>query len=83
MTTILQQRLLALRQDNAGELLSGGLRGLEKESLRVASTGGIAQTPHPEILGSALTHSWITTDFITLDQNSVLPIGNTNVIRHI
>jgi glutamate--cysteine ligase len=37
--------------------------GLEKESLRVNPEGGIARTPHPEALGSALTHPWITTDY--------------------
>ncbi len=37
--------------------------GLEKESLRVARSGGIADTPHPPALGSALTHPWITTDY--------------------
>jgi len=37
--------------------------GLEKESLRVAVDGGIAQTPHPPALGSALTHPSITTDY--------------------
>lgn len=37
--------------------------GLEKESLRVDPSGHLAQTPHPEGLGSALTHASITTDF--------------------
>ena len=37
--------------------------GLEKESLRVAPNGSIAQTPHPKSLGSALTHPHITTDY--------------------
>ena len=37
--------------------------GLEKESLRVAPNGSIAQTPHPASLGSALTHPHITTDY--------------------
>jgi glutamate--cysteine ligase len=37
--------------------------GLEKESLRVDKTGGIAQTAHPQALGSALTHPYITTDY--------------------
>ena len=37
--------------------------GLEKESLRVSKDGGIAQTPHPKKWGSALTHSWLTTDY--------------------
>ncbi len=40
-----------------------GLRGLERETLRVTPTGHIAQTPHPEALGSTLTHPSITTDF--------------------
>lgn len=47
---------------NAG-CLRGGLKGLEKESLRVGSDGWIAQTPHPSALGSALTNPFITTDF--------------------
>jgi len=37
--------------------------GLEKESLRVNHQGTIAKTPHPEALGSALTHPHITTDY--------------------
>ena len=44
-------------------LLAGGLKGLEKESLRLSPDGKIAQTPHPAALGSALTHPWITTDY--------------------
>lgn len=43
--------------------LIGGLRGVEKESLRVDSTGHLSQTPHPVALGSALTNRYITTDF--------------------
>ena len=38
-------------------------RGIEKESLRVASDGSLAMTPHPRELGAALTHPHITTDF--------------------
>ena len=37
--------------------------GIEKESLRALSGGGLALTPHPAALGSALTHPSITTDF--------------------
>lgn len=44
-------------------LLRGGLKGLEKESLRLGPNGDIAQTSHPEALGSALTHPQITTDY--------------------
>jgi glutamate--cysteine ligase len=42
---------------------SGGLMGIEKESLRVGNDGVIAQTPHPVSIGSALMHPWITTDY--------------------
>jgi glutamate--cysteine ligase len=38
-------------------------RGLEKESLRALPDGGLALTPHPAAMGSALTHPNITTDF--------------------
>ena len=38
-------------------------RGIEKESLRVQPDGMLADTPHPQGLGSALTHAHITTDF--------------------
>ena len=50
---------------NSGErgVLVGGLKGVEKESLRVTPEGDIAQTPHPRTLGSALTHPEITTDY--------------------
>ena len=52
-------RLLELRPDG----FSGGMMGIEKESLRVGADGVIAQTPHPIGLGSALMHPWITTDY--------------------
>lgn len=44
-------------------LLSGGLKGIEKESLRINSQGFISQTNHPHALGSTLTHPQITTDY--------------------
>ncbi len=40
-----------------------GLKGLEREALRVTPEGRIARTPHPAALGSALTHPAITTDY--------------------
>ena len=44
--------------------LTGMRFGLEKEGLRVnRNTGKLAQTSHPEALGSALTHPHITTDY--------------------
>ena len=43
--------------------LTGMLRGIEKEGLRVKPDGFLAQTPHPAKLGSKLTHPFITTDY--------------------
>jgi hypothetical protein len=43
--------------------LQGLRRGIEKESLRATLTGALAATPHPQALGSALTHPNITTDY--------------------
>jgi glutamate--cysteine ligase len=59
----LDARLHRLVQAGQQHLLRHGLKGLEKESLRMAPDGTIAQTPHPTALGSALTHPWITTDY--------------------
>ncbi|WP_456417729.1 glutamate--cysteine ligase [Thiolapillus sp.] len=53
--------LICERGDPA--LLASGRFGLEKESLRVAQSGGIALSPHPAELGAALTHPHITTDY--------------------
>lgn len=43
--------------------LRGIRRGVEKESLRATAAGALAMTPHPQALGSALTHPHITTDY--------------------
>ncbi|HIP52933.1 MAG TPA: glutamate--cysteine ligase, partial [Chromatiales bacterium] len=59
----IEYRLARLQEPAHREVLYGGLFGLEKEGLRVDVGGGIAQTPHPEALGSALTHPYITTDY--------------------
>ncbi len=56
-------RLDSLLRARQQHLVCGGLKGLEKESLRLSAGGRIAQTPHPAALGSALTHPWITTDY--------------------
>lgn len=39
------------------------LVGLEKESLRIKHDGQLANSPHPSVLGSTLTHPFITTDY--------------------
>ena len=56
---VLQDRLKAL----TSRQLLGIRRGIEKESLRAQASGALALTPHPQALGSALTHPSITTDF--------------------
>jgi glutamate--cysteine ligase len=57
-------RRLALLDDDAHRALLGqGLRGIERETLRVTRAGRLAATPHPVALGSALTHPQITTDY--------------------
>jgi len=61
--TVFPARLKYLIDNNLQHLLQLGLKGIEKESLRISRTGAIAQTPHPKTLGSALTHPYITTDY--------------------
>jgi glutamate--cysteine ligase len=58
-----ERRLSALVNARERGVLQGGLKGLEKESLRVTPDRRVAQTPHPVSLGSALTHEHITTDY--------------------
>ncbi|MGY6214321.1 glutamate--cysteine ligase [Methylolobus aquaticus] len=63
MIKSIQTQLARLARTGALPLLRTGLKGLEKESLRISPSGLIAQTPHPAALGSALTHPHITTDY--------------------
>lgn len=53
----------AISSDGREYLLSDGLIGLEKESLRVDREGKISQLQHPIALGSSLTNQIITTDY--------------------
>jgi glutamate--cysteine ligase len=63
MTNLLDRRLALLATAPAQPLLGQGLRGIERETLRVTPEGQLATTPHPAALGSALTHPQITTDY--------------------
>ncbi len=58
-----ERRLSTLINSREPRVLQRGLKGVEKESLRVTPDGRIDQTPHPIALGSALTHEHITTDY--------------------
>jgi glutamate--cysteine ligase len=60
---VFERRLSALINCGEPQVLQGGRKGVEKESLRVRPDGELAQTPHPPALGSALTNEHITTDF--------------------
>lgn len=51
-------------------------RGIEKESLRVTANGRLSQQPHPEALGSALTHPYITTDYSEALLELITPVSN-------
>lgn len=57
-----EKRLAAIATADK-DVLSGGLKGVEKESLRVDFDGLLSMKPHPAALGSALTNRYITTDF--------------------
>ncbi len=63
MSSSYQQRLSQLVQLIDSKMLNQSRIGLEKETLRVSREGGIANTPHPAVLGSALTNPYITTDY--------------------
>jgi glutamate--cysteine ligase len=56
-------RLKWLRDGGRAALVRQGLRGVEKESLRVGEDGTLSRSPHPTALGAALTHPFITTDY--------------------
>jgi glutamate--cysteine ligase len=58
-----EERLGRLVNRGSSDILWGGLKGVEKESLRVNRGGYLSSKPHPAALGSALTNRFITTDF--------------------
>ncbi len=63
MTDLLSRRLALLSSKENRMHLVQGLRGIERETLRVDQDGNLAMSPHPRALGSALTHPQITTDY--------------------
>jgi glutamate--cysteine ligase len=60
---IFAKRLSTIATSGHADQLLKGLKGIEKESLRLNADGLISQLPHPETLGAALTHPNITTDY--------------------
>ncbi len=63
MSDCVRQQIRALAESGGDQWLKKIQHGIEKEGLRVDGAGRLAQTPHPEALGSALCHSRITTDY--------------------
>ncbi len=63
LSSTLEKKLSWLAENGHAELLTQLQHGIEKEGLRVDPQRKLAMTPHPEPLGSALTHSHITTDY--------------------
>ena len=66
--------------------LAGMRRGVEKESLRALPQGDLALTPHPAVLGSALTNPYITTEMerriCWVRMNAQMPDIQNRVFRH-
>lgn len=69
-----QQQLQSIASADPS-LLCGIGRGIEKESLRVTPDGTLAQTAHPQGLGSALTHDSITTDYSEALLEFITPVS--------
>ncbi len=69
------QRLQLLSEHS--HLLTGIKRGIEKESLRINPDGRLSTEPHPQGLGSALTHSCITTDYSEALLEFITPVSTS------
>ena len=72
MSQIFNKRFNALTA--GGVSLGGGLKGIEKEALRLDLDGYLSRKPHPAELGSALTNRFITTDFSEALLEFVTPV---------
>ncbi|MFT3928766.1 MAG: glutamate--cysteine ligase [Spongiibacteraceae bacterium] len=75
MSETFRQQLTQLADPSILPLLRQLRRGIEKESLRIDSDGQLAQTPHAPALGSALTHSSITTDYSEALLEFITPVN--------
>jgi len=58
-----RHRLESVYKKGSEKPLRGRMVGVEKECLRVTADGTLSVLPHPQSVGSALTHPFITTDF--------------------
>lgn len=76
LSNLLTRRLALLAEERHRDVLRGGLRGIERETLRVQPDGHLARTPHPAGWGSALTHPEITTDYAETLAEFITPAEN-------
>ena len=76
LPNLLTRRLALLSQEAHRSVLNGGLRGIERETLRVDASGELARSAHPAALGSALTHPQITTDYAEALLEFITPAEN-------
>ena len=63
MSLTFEDKIKLLTNGENSRFVSKGLKGLEKESLRITQSGSISKLPHPNKWGSALTNPHITTDY--------------------
>ena len=63
MSLTFEDKIKLLTTSENSRFLNKGLKGLEKESLRITQEGFISKSPHPKKWGSALTNPHITTDY--------------------
>jgi glutamate--cysteine ligase len=75
---LLDSQLGWLQDGEHANLIRRGLRGLEKECLRVDDDGSLSTRMHPTRLGSALTHPYLTTDYSEALLELVTPPYPTN-----
>lgn len=85
MPATLDYNINQLLRDGSSQLLTQLQHGLEKEGLRVTPSGRLAQSEHPKGLGSALTHSEITTDYSEALLEFITPVfqDNHDMLNHL
>ncbi|RJF99302.1 glutamate--cysteine ligase [Noviherbaspirillum saxi] len=63
MSSLFTSRIRMFAERGSRHILAEGLRGVEREALRICREGVLATTRHAKNLGSPLTHPYITTDY--------------------
>ncbi|MGH1462325.1 MAG: glutamate--cysteine ligase [Neptuniibacter sp.] len=78
MSSALEQKLNWLEQEGHAGLLTQIQHGIEKEGLRVDGHRRLSTNPHPDALGSALTHDYITTDYSEALLEFITPVFDSS-----